>query len=126
MAALNLPDKILWCIPNYSAADADPSNVKNHYCFQLLLSHTFEDETAVRNPLQTWQNVCELYVSSVNCALDTHLGDVRSVIAPKHDERLARLEWDGIARLLNPAGASLGARRLRRFGPARQKPWCHD
>ncbi|KAG9946007.1 hypothetical protein KCU85_g6815, partial [Aureobasidium melanogenum] len=55
--AIGVAYKILWCIPNYSAADADPSNVKNHYCFQLILSHTFEDEIAVRNPLQTWQNL---------------------------------------------------------------------
>ncbi|KAH0373696.1 hypothetical protein KCU65_g301, partial [Aureobasidium melanogenum] len=91
-------------------------NFEKHNRFQLMLNHAFEDETAVRSLLQAWQNTRDLYVSSVGCAPDLHLDDTRSVIVPQHEERLARLEWDGVARLLDPAGASLGARRLDRCG----------
>lgn len=79
-------------------------------------NHAFEDETALRNPLQAWQKASELYVNSVGCTLDTHLGDARSVIVSQNDERLARLECDDIARLRNPAGASLGATRIDSSG----------
>ncbi|KAG9858011.1 hypothetical protein KCU98_g2134, partial [Aureobasidium melanogenum] len=79
-------------------------------------NHAFEDETALRNPLQAWQKASELYVNSVGCTLDTHLGDARSVIVSQDDERLARLECDDIARLRNPAGASLGATRIDSSG----------
>ncbi|KAG9527787.1 hypothetical protein KCU93_g4853, partial [Aureobasidium melanogenum] len=77
-----------------------------------MLNHTSKYETDVRNPLQAWQKARELYVNSVGCTLDTHVGDARSVIVPQNDEKLARLECDDIARLHNPVGASLGARRI--------------
>ncbi|KAH0033008.1 hypothetical protein KCU78_g2545, partial [Aureobasidium melanogenum] len=116
LAASGLPDKILQYIPNYSATDSDPGNVENHFRFQLMLNNAFQDETVLKSPLQTWQYAWELYVNSNAQILNTHLGDPRPVIAHQNDERLARLEWDGIARLLNPAGASIGSRPIDRTG----------